>query len=408
MVKEKQQNTTPSFLLPRKVIKFRNFSKKDVFNIKNNLMKSLSMVYLIAGIAMIIIFSILTAAMTITTNNGMIEKYGLFAFIGLISSNAGAIATVTLIILSFLAKDKKKSLVLLRIGADLLYISIASYMLMAIYSDAEKGFTTHDVSVSASIILCAILALIQPIHWRDATILDLLTTIGLIAVSLFATIFYDMKGIHYYLIIALVFPLVCYMVVTLLFYTESQRYIELLENERLHNHAFYDSLTHCKNRYSLSDFIKENSSRWSNGGTNLLIALFDIDDFHLYNSQFSHLGGDYCLSRICEEVRKEFTSPNLDFFRYGGEEFLLFFELNNPDDAIIYLKRIRDAIDRLDIAAPKGAPKEKVTISLGGHLFNIKKSFNFEDEMKVVDEYLFKAKGSGKDAICYNGSIINN
>ena len=137
------------------------------------------------------------------------------------------------------------------------------------------------------------------------------------------------------------------------------------------------------------------------------MILFDIDDFKLYNDQYSHLGGDYCLKSICDAIRQEFPSPSLDFFRYGGEEFLLFFELRNPEDAPHVLEKVRQAISKLDIVAPNGAPKKMVTISLGGLLIKEIDIFNFEEEMKIVDAYLYKAKRSGKDVACYNNTIIN-
>ena len=408
-MKEKtNKKYTPSFLLPGRVIKARQFTKKDINQIKTNLMKSLSVIYLIAAITFMVLFTAMTIFMNSSSNGDIAGKYGKLAFVGLILLISGSFVTATLIIISRLIKNKSISITLLRISGDLLYISIAIYMLFAIYSDAEKGFTTQTEALSASIIFVAILVLIQPMHWSDATVLNLATTIGIIVVAIICKYNFDMKAIYYYGLIALFFPFCCYMVVTLLFYAESQRYIEMLENERLHNNAYYDSLTQCKNRYSLTDFLKENGNRWSSGDTNLLIALFDIDDFRLYNSEFSHLGGDYCLKAMCDAIRREFSSPNLDFFRYGGEEFLLFFELEQASDGPIYLRRIRNAINSLDITAPKGAPKDKVTVSVGGIMVNIKKAFNFEDEMKAVDRYLYQAKESGKDAICYNGSIINN
>ena len=193
-----------------------------------------------------------------------------------------------------------------------------------------------------------------------------------------------------------------------LFYAESQRYKEVLENEQLHNRAYYDNLTRCKNRHALTEFLRENQYRWDKkDNVNLLMILFDIDNFKLYNDQFSHLGGDYCLRSICDAIRKEFPSPSLDFFRYGGEEFLLFFELKNPDDAPTVLEKVRESISNLDMVAPKGAPKKMVTISVGGMLLRNVKGFEFEHQMKIVDEYLYKAKNSGKDVVCYNGNLIN-
>lgn len=398
-----------SFLFPRHVVKAGGFSSRDVKNIKHNLILSFSNVYaIVAAVILVLVTSILTY-MHIATNNHYIAKYGITAFAGSILIISGAFITLVLVGLTkFFIKQEKVRIVLCRIAGDMLYFCASAYMLGCMFADAQMGFTVTDEAISASIVFIAVLLLIQPMDMLDALIFDVGTSLGVIGVSVYCKQVYGMKGVYYYGLTALIYPFFCYIIISLLFYAECQRYKELLSNERLHNHAYYDSLTQCKNRYALSEFLNENKGRWENKeNANLLIVLFDIDDFRLYNNQFSHLGGDYCLKSICEAIRREFLSPNLDFFRYGGEEFLLFFELKDDSEGKEILQKVRLAISKLNILAPEGAPKKNVTISVGGLLVKNVKSFEFEKEMDMVDSYLYKAKASGKDVVCYNGSIIN-
>ena len=397
-----------SFLFPSYTIKKNGFSKKDVKNISNNLTLSFSYVYLIVSLILVVLMSSLFAYMMIDSKGNFIDKYGLMGLIGLMILIFGALGTIFLVVLAKTRKEEKNAIRIARFAGDFLYACTSSYLLCCIFADAERGFTTNSETLSASIIFIAVLLLIQSMQWIDAMILDVGTTFGIIGVTVYCSRVYDMKAIHYYGLIAVLYPFAAYLIIALLFFAESQRYKESLENDRLHNRAYYDSLTHCKNRYALAEFLKENQSRWENkDNSNLLIVLFDIDDFRLYNNQFSHLGGDYCLKTMCDAIRREFVSPDLDFFRYGGEEFLLFFELKDQKEAPEYLRRVRQAINTLDIQAPKGAPKEMVTISIGGLFLHSMESFEFEQEMKIVDDYLYKAKASGKDVVCYNGSIMN-
>lgn len=400
-----------TFLLPVHLIRAKHFSRRDVKNIKEDLVKSFSYVYLATAIIMTILATGVSVYLSITAKKSgstYIETYGVMSLIGQIELVSCSLITIAILVVAKLIKSHKVAVILSRIAGDLLYLSAACFMLFCIFADAEKGFTTQNEALSASIIFVAVLVVIQPMYWIDAAILDLGTTVGLISVAAYCTKVFGMKAIYYYVLIAIVYPLACYLIVALLFYAESSKYKEILENERLHNNAYYDHLTHCKNRYALEEFLKENKTRWENReNLNLLIALFDIDDFKLYNDQYSHLGGDYCLKSICDAIRQEFPSPSLDFFRYGGEEFLLFFELRNPEDAPHVLEKVRKAISKLDIVAPNGAPKKMVTISLGGLLIKEIDIFNFEEEMKIVDAYLYKAKRSGKDVACYNNTIIN-
>ena len=400
-----------SFLTPWRLIKARHFTHKDVKNIKDNLVKSFSIVYLIVSFGLAFLLAALMVFMFINSKNKgstIIDHYGLIGLVGQITAITCCLISGSLIIVSRSISNIKVSTTITRIAGDLLYFGASCYMLCCIFTDAEKGFTTEKEALSAGIIFIAILALIQPMYWVDAIILDMGNTFGIYGVSFYCLYKFGMKAIEYYILIATVFPLACYLVISLLFYAESQRYREILENEKLHNHAYYDKLTHCKNRYALSDFLKENKSRWENNDSaNLLLIIFDIDDFKLYNDQFSHLGGDYCLRSICDAVRQEFPSPSLDFFRFGGEEFLLFFELKDPNEAPHVMERVRTAISKLEIIAPNGAPKKMVTVSLGGLFMKNIKTFDFEEKMKIADAYLYQAKRSGKDVACYNGTIIN-
>lgn len=400
-----------SFLMPWKLIKTKHFSKKDIRNIKDSLISSFSLVYLIASIGLALIISALSIYMNIRAKNmgtNIIDYYGLVGFIGQITIISLCTVAALMIIFAKFTHSKSVSIALIRIGGDILFVAVTSYFLCCIFTDAEKGFTTKSETLSAGIIFIAILALIQPVFWIDAAILDLGVSFGLLGVTIFCYNMFNMGAIEYYGIVVLLFPFVSYLVVSLLFYAESQKYKEILENEKLHNRAYYDKLTLCKNRYALSEFLKENKNRWENkDNANLLMIIFDIDDFKLYNDQFSHLGGDYCLKSICDAVRQEFPSPSLDFFRYGGEEFLLFFEVNDESEGAITLERVRTAISKLEITAPNGAPKKMVTISLGGLFCKNIKAFEFDEKMKTVDAYLYQAKRSGKDVSCYNGTIIN-
>ena len=67
---------------------------------------------------------------------------------------------------------------------------------------------------------------------------------------------------------------------------------------------------------------------------------------------------------------------------------------------------MRNAIRGLNIEAPEGAPKEVVTISVGGMTIKTPVDFNFDEYIRQVDKYLYKAKGAGKDVCCLDDKII--
>ena len=395
-----------SFLFPLAVVREKRFSKKDVNYVKNGINSGFSFVRLIIAIFFFVMSLSLMISMRNATGGKQAEVYGYASIVSQIVSMAASAITIVLLVSSFFIKNDKVTNILKRIASYTLFIGISLQMLLGIYADAKMGFTTQQETVSASIILTTILLIIQPAFWTDGLIMDVGFTVGYISLCLYCTENYNMKALHYYILVGVIYPICCYFIITLLFYAESQHYKDMMENSRLNDKAYYDSLTKCKNRHALTEFVKENAKNWKN--QNLLIILFDIDNFKQYNDQFSHLGGDYCLKSIADAVRSEFASPSLDFFRYGGEEFLLFFELDDKLEAPLVMEKIRKAIRNQEIAAPQGAPKDVVTVSLGGILIERVESFKFEDELALVDKYLYIAKASGKDVSCFNGELIDN
>lgn len=407
MEKKNKRRLSAYYLSPLKVIKDKQLSKKDVRTIKDNIATSMTLFHLIIAIFMYVLSFVVMMFMSVSSNWKQIETYGLTSVIAQVILMSCSLASIILIIVSYFIKKEQISIILNRISTIVLFAGVTTQMILGIYADAQMGFTSQPEILSASIVLVAVLMLIQPSYWTDAIILNILTAISLIVITIICAISFKMDGIFYYIVIALAYPIVTFAINNLLFYVECKNYEENIENERLTNKAYYDNLTLCKNRHALKLFLDENSSKWERKeNLNLLIVLFDIDNFKEYNDKFSHLGGDYCLKSIAEGIRKAFPSPSLDFFRYGGEEFLLFFELENEEDARTTMEKIRKSIEELNIEAPKGAPQKVVTISVGGTLIRSVKHFSFEEQMSTVDKYLYEAKNSGKDVSCLDGKLI--
>lgn len=396
-----------NYLSPLRIIKDNQLSKKDVVAIKDNISLNMSIIRLIIAILMFVFGFVIIIFMGMESNWKQVETYGLASLIGQIILMGISLQAAILIIASYSSKNRNKIIILNRIACILLFIGIVAQMLIGIYADTEMGFTSQRETLSASIIFIAVLLLLQPSYWTDALVLNIATSLSLITLAIILNITLQMEGLMYYILIAIAFPVFVYFIITLLFYAESKNYEENLENERLTNKAYYDDLTQCKNRHALKMFLDESITKWEKkDNLNLLIVMFDIDNFKEYNDQFSHLGGDYCLKAICDGVRKTFTSPSLDLFRYGGEEFLLFLELSNNDNPKYVVETIRKTIEDLKIESAKGAPKEYVTISLGGTFIKKIDHFVFDEQMSVIDKNLYQAKNNGKNISCLDGTLV--
>ena len=394
------------FLSPAKVIKDNHLSKKDVSSIKDNINFIMGAISLIIAIALFVISLVLLLSMLSSTDGKIISTYGLPSFVGQISALSVSVIAIILELVSLSIDNKRRAQIFSHTGYILIYLVSLVFSLCSIVSDAMMGFTTQGVAMSAGILILLILVLIQSAYWIETIILDLLTVTSLVVTSVICSEVYGMTALQYYILFAAAFLIVSYIVCTAIFFAESQRYCQKMINARLYDTAIYDELTRCKNRYALRQFLKDNADRWNSHDVKLLIIMFDIDNFKEYNDQFSHPGGDYCLKSVTDAVRREFPSPGLDFFRYGGEEFLLFFETRGLKEAKNLITRVRDSVRKANIEAPDGAPKEYVSISVGGLLVETYGVFNFDNHLKTVDSYLYKAKRSGKDKCCLNDELL--
>ena len=402
-----KKNNRASYLSPLRVIKDNQLSKKDVKTIKDNISLNMVLFRLLIAVFMYGLSFSTMMVMSFNSNWKQVETYGLTSIIAQVICMSLSLLSIILIVVGYFIKNQKIKVILNRIACDALFVGVLSQLGLGLHSDAEMGFTAHPEVLSASIVLVAVLMMIQPAYWTDSIILNLVASLSIIVMSIVFKFVYNLEGTFYYIVTAVAFPVFTYFINTLLFYVECKNYEENIENERLTNKAYYDNLTLCKNRHALKMFLDENSSKWERKeNLNLLIVLFDIDNFKEYNDQFSHLGGDYCLKSIAEGIRKAFPSPSLDFFRYGGEEFLLFFELDDESKAKETMEKVRKSIEGLNIEAPKGAPQKVVTISVGGTLIRSVKHFSFEEQMSTVDKYLYEAKNNGKDVSCLDGKMI--
>lgn len=402
----KESKNSFAFLYPYLIIRGEHLTKNDVRRIKRSLAFKMGSVSLVVSVLVILFVLILGLILSLETNFQVVEKYGLIGTMSGLVSILFAGLCITFQVISMSSQNSNVKITFSRLGFDLLYLGLNIQMILMLYGNAEMGFLSNSEAVTPAIFILAILIALQPAFWLDAILLDTLTITSVIGMAIYCKYAFNIQAFYYYIVYACCVIFADYLVISILFYAESQRYCQVLRSERLYNTAMYDELTKCKNRYALRSFLKENQKRWETKSINLLIIMFDIDNFKEYNDQFTHPGGDYCLRTVADEVRKQFQSPDLDFYRYGGEEFLLFFEIRNYKDASDIMKQVRDCVRKLNIEAPEGAPKETVTISAGGSLITCPTDFNWNETLLTVDKSLYKAKAAGKDICCLDGNII--
>jgi diguanylate cyclase (GGDEF)-like protein len=153
---------------------------------------------------------------------------------------------------------------------------------------------------------------------------------------------------------------------------------------RLERAARTDDLTGLPNRRAWDEHISREVARAKRLGTELCVAMLDLDHFKEYNDRLGHQAGD----RFLKETAAAWQSHtrHADFIsRYGGEEFAI---------ALVdcELEEATEALELLRAITPEGASSSAGVVHWDGS----------ETEAELVaraDAALYEAKRGGRDRV---------
>lgn len=162
-------------------------------------------------------------------------------------------------------------------------------------------------------------------------------------------------------------------------------------NTTLSNNALTDELTQLKNRRFLSETMSDNLKV---GDKPAGLILFDIDDFKKINDKYGHLNGDSILREIGKIVKS--TRDYSYVVRYGGEEFLLFFDSINPQDLFDIAEYIRVVVKNNKFTLNDG---QVISISISIGVNSAKENMTYNELIDGADDALYQSKKHGKNKV---------
>jgi diguanylate cyclase (GGDEF)-like protein/PAS domain S-box-containing protein len=173
---------------------------------------------------------------------------------------------------------------------------------------------------------------------------------------------------------------------------------ELKEHEkRIHDLAYYDSITGLPNRVMLGELITEKIERVDKNSSKFAMIFMDLDNFKFVNDSYGHVVGDELLVEVGKRL-KELSNDKITSFRLGGDEFITLIEnIENKDEIEQQVKQLNQLI-----ASP---------FFINGHMFHITHSSgivicpedgdSFQELLKNADTAMYKSKELGKDTYCF-------
>ena len=172
-----------------------------------------------------------------------------------------------------------------------------------------------------------------------------------------------------------------------------------IENVDLHEivqmQAVTDELTGLFNLRHFHDTLDGEIERSRRFGTDVGLAMLDIDDFKQINDTYGHQQGDEVLlevARVLRSLSRDIDEPA----RYGGEEMAVVLPQTDLTGAELLAERMRAAIESLRINRLDGDGTLQVTASFGVASLPTCAT-DKESLIAEADAALYRAKRAGKN-----------
>lgn len=174
---------------------------------------------------------------------------------------------------------------------------------------------------------------------------------------------------------------------------EQNKKLEQL-NIKLKSISITDELTSLYNRRYFNEIFISDYKFAYREKLYINFAIIDIDHFKQINDKYGHLAGDYCLSEFGRILKNHFHRDNDKIFRYGGEEFVIYFLSKKLTQFETLLESLRKEIENTKFNYKDTSIN--FTISIGA-IAKIPETEDYKNLIMLADNNLYKAKNSGRN-----------
>lgn len=177
---------------------------------------------------------------------------------------------------------------------------------------------------------------------------------------------------------------------------------KLLEDQ-LATLATMDGLTSLANRRRLDEALVTEWRRAVREGTELSVAMMDVDRFKAFNDRYGHQVGDECLRDVAAALACAARRPPDLVARYGGEELLALLPSTPEQGAAEVGEKMRAAVEALGIPHAGSPPAGVVTVSVGVAtampMADVDATSGIHALLAAADEALYRAKSGGRNCV---------
>lgn len=173
-------------------------------------------------------------------------------------------------------------------------------------------------------------------------------------------------------------------------------------NEAIYRLAFYDPLTQLPNRQFLTEHLKGVLAECERAKLHCALVFLDVDHFKVINDTQGHAAGDELLIQVSQRLRACLRQGD-SIARWGGDEFVVLLGGLSGEfiEASAQAQGVAEKI-REELGKPYQLSQGEWTTSASiGVSMSCGKAETSESLFKHADIAMYRAKSSGRDAICF-------
>jgi diguanylate cyclase (GGDEF)-like protein len=164
-------------------------------------------------------------------------------------------------------------------------------------------------------------------------------------------------------------------------------------SDAITNLAFRDELTNLFNRRYVDERLSRDITKAFVEQSPMSVIFLDVDNLKEINDSLGHAFGDKVLIEISDIIIRSIRSDTDWVARYGGDEFLICLNNNEPKETFEIAERIRNKIADL-VILQNGTIK--TTVSLGIYSTG-KHAVTAAEAISYADSKMYEAKRNGKN-----------
>ncbi len=267
-----------------------------------------------------------------------------------------------------------------------IYIFLVIYYAFAIY-------TSNFVSTNYPAVTFIALQLIFPVLILDYHLRINIAIICMYIINLFFA--YKYKPYNIFLVDLISTSGFTFAGIIIGNYTRQLQIESIQKSQELLIQSKTDILTSLLNRRVLFEVL-DNCAQHKAEKPVTGVIMIDIDFFKQYNDTFGHQAGDLCLQLLGKLFIDFGKKYYLDFYRYGGEEFIALSKDYNYLKLGEISKLLLTDVKNLDIKFPVTKSKT-ITISIGYAHKNNCYSQSYDELIQLADKALYTSKTTGRN-----------